>query len=316
MKWALISTNESPNSYCVWRSLFRFAFESYIVRAISFHDQQHIIRTLLWFYSKHKHSTHERWNGVYLEATINVQSQLIVEKGPFQWIFLLVVAIWVRFLRFIVHFSCDISHDNRTRIHTTKGDASHQAFSVIEYERMRETERKGTKKTSTDLIVARSTIVLFRFPLFAVERYCFRVIRRCRDTFNIRSSVCICQSNGSFTCTIALILLMTNAEYVKLFPAHVIRCINFTQLIQLFERWETIFLTLSFETTTAQNRLKTKQSSSQRINFKLHICHLICFGFFRMKCFCYGKQYFVVSFELQFIGRNAFVVRVIHISAC
>lgn len=137
-------------------------------------------------------------NGVYLWAIINVQSQLIVEKGPFEYIFLLVVAIWVHFLSFIVHFSCYISHENLTRIHTTKGRCI-----ARECDREQKKEKKGTKKTSSDLIVARSSIVLFWFPLCLRSTVIvFVVILRCRDTFNIRSSVCICQSNGSFTCAL------------------------------------------------------------------------------------------------------------------
>lgn len=65
-----------------------------------------------------------------------------------------------------------------TFIHTTKG-----------------TNRKWkTKQEKKEDIIIRMLLLLhrtFRSPLFAVERYCFRVILHCRDTFDIKSSVCI-----------------------------------------------------------------------------------------------------------------------------
>lgn len=65
-----------------------------------------------------------------------------------------------------------------TFIHTTKG-----------------TNRKWkTKQEKKEDIIIRMLLLLhrtFRSPLFAVERYCFRVILHCRDTFDIKSSVYI-----------------------------------------------------------------------------------------------------------------------------
>lgn len=53
---------------------------------------------------------------------------------------------------------------------------------------------KRSKKKKEDIIIRMVLLLLhrtFRSPLFAVERYCFRVILHCRDTFDIKSSVCI-----------------------------------------------------------------------------------------------------------------------------
>lgn len=68
LKWALISTNESPNPYSVLMFIISFRFENIrIVRiVIVFHNQPEIIRTLLRFFPYEYNSVVHSMEAMYL----------------------------------------------------------------------------------------------------------------------------------------------------------------------------------------------------------------------------------------------------------
>lgn len=125
---------------------------------------------------------------LWTAINLNVQSHLIVLKGAF-WIPSVVVIGISSFFSFclsifhLIYFALTMYGNSThihtvTFIHTTKG-----------------TNRKcKTKQEKKEDIIIRMLLLLhrtFQSPLFAVERYCFRVILHCRDTFDIKSSVCV-----------------------------------------------------------------------------------------------------------------------------
>lgn len=261
------------------------------------------------FFPSHKHSIGLKALKlcVLVSNIIKIQSHLIVLERPFWILFLWPLLFEFVFSVFIVHFSCDISHDNAT---TKRSQTPNTYTHADTFTRQRKDIKNGVREKREEDIIEfdccfEANIVLF--PLFEVERYCFRVILCRRDIFNIESSMC--KATVVYLYTISLIWLMTNGRNVKIFPSECDLVSQFLLIDTQFSiRWEHIFsfaLTLSLEgiDEPTNNHLYWGLIPNyiSVISFRLRILN---------EGFCYGKLYFVVSFHLKLISVG------MHFSAC